>query len=204
MLNSRNYLLRQNTCATYLFFFFCALNHQITASVITKQFPHIYPLDMHVCILWEEIGVQSCYSLRPCNRGGLTILLMHSLARINSSCEVWIRRRIKPVTRSYSMIFLIIRSLCWTASNFQSTQQGTQVSEMRTGRSGRREALNVNVKYGAMFQYLNLLAVSWDLAFTSERFCKFSIRRCWPIKYSDGLWSSLLLTELFPQAPIYM
>lgn len=47
------------------------------------------------------------------------------------------------MTRSYIMIFLIIRSPCWTASNFQSTQQGTQVSEMRAGRFERCEVLNV-------------------------------------------------------------
>lgn len=148
-------------------------------------------------------GDPSCYSRRPCNREGLTILLMHSSARINNSCEVWTRRRIKPATRSYSMISLIIRSLCWTASNFESAQQGAQVSEMRAGRSERSEVLNVNVNYGEVFQYLNLLAVSWDLAFKSQQFCKFSVRRCWPIKDSDGLWFSVAYMA-FSQAPIYM
>lgn len=75
---------------------------------------------------------------------------------------MWTQQRIEPVTRSYSMIFLIIRSLCWTASNFQSTRRGSQVSEMRASGSGRRGVLNVNVNYEEMFQYLNLLAVSCD------------------------------------------
>lgn len=146
-------------------------------------------------------GDPSCYSRRPCNREGLTILLMHSSVRINNSCEVWTRRRIKAATHSYSMIFLIIRSLSWTASNFQKAQQGTQVSEMRAVRSEHREVLNVNVNYGEVFQYLKSLEVSGDLAFKSQQFCKFSIRRCWPIKDSDGLWFSLLLTWLFLRHP---
>lgn len=39
------------------------------------------------------------------------------------------------------------------------------MSEMRAGRSERREELNINVNYGEVFQYLNLVAVSRDLAF---------------------------------------
>ena len=72
-----------------------------------------------------ERGSESSYLLRPCDSGGLAILLMHSSVRINNSCEVWTRWRIKPVTCSYSMIFLIIRSLCWTASNFSVDPTGS-------------------------------------------------------------------------------
>lgn len=64
------------------------------------------------------------------------------------------------MTYSSSVIVLLIRSLCWPASNFPSTQQGTKVSEMRAGRSERCEMLNIDVNYAAVFQYLNLLAVS--------------------------------------------
>lgn len=68
------------------------------------------------------------------------------------------------MTHSYSVIFLLIRSLRLPASTFPSTQQEIKVSEMRDGRSERYEVLNMNVNYGEVFQYLNLLAVSWDLA----------------------------------------
>lgn len=95
----------------------------------------------------------------PCSRGFI-ILLMHSSAWINNSCEARIRWKINSVTRSYSMIVLIIRSLCWSASNFQATQQGTQVSEMIAGRSELWEELNVNLNYRGVFQYLNMLDVS--------------------------------------------
>lgn len=40
------------------------------------------------------------------------------------------------------------------------TQQGTQVSEMSAACSEHCEVWNVN--YGGVFQYLNVLAVSWD------------------------------------------
>lgn len=159
LLKSRNYpLFTRNTRATYLF------QHIQSPDYNQRNYKtnssHI-PSATHAWILRGKSPGHGCYSQCPCNREGFAILFVHSSARINNSCEVWTQQRIKPVTSSYSMIFLIIRSLCWTASNFQSTQQGSQVSEMRASRSERCEVLNVNVNYEELFQYFS---TSWQFS----------------------------------------
>lgn len=84
----------------------------------------------------------------------------HSLTRINISCDERTRQRIKSATYISAVISRLIRSLSWPASNFPPTQQRTKVLEMRAVCCERRCAvLNMNVKYGEAFQYLNLVAV---------------------------------------------
>lgn len=129
-----------------------------------------------------------------------TILLMHSSARISDSCEVWTRRRIEPVTCSYSVIFLIIRSLCWTASYFQPDPTGNPgFWKMRALWSvdckcelwrGVSIFKNVGSSLGFIIKFQAILQV-------------FS-KRCWPIKDSEGSWFPLLLMVLFFCTHLYV
>ena len=199
LLSSRNYLfLSQNT-----YLFWSALNHQITASVITKLFPHIAHNPQTCVCAFYEMWVQKCR--RPSNREGFTILLMHSSVRINNSCEVWTRRRIKPVTRSYIMIFLIIRSPCWTASKLWvdptgSPGVGDESRSLRALSSAECKCelwsgVSIFKLVGSFLRFsISIRAILWvfcQALLTYKRFRRFMIL-------------SVAYRAFFPEAYIYM